>query len=670
MEALYALKKYLEDLAFAGIHGHIVRGQQYQCIWADLKRFENSSPVIGKITSSLERLCSDESDNPEDKRLFLLKILELVNSVLYTQGEVYVEGSFIPLLKGRGESLDIPYADFGTVIDALSYEGSGREQVLSDIFDNHPELFKDYRIQRILVYAIADEYKPVYRIVSKIIVHYCGEFIPRMSELFLSDNRPYVKKRIIETIGRISCIEANQWLKSQLVDSNKEYRVDIISALSNFEENQDYLIELSKTEKRNALKAVINGLRVDRDVSLNALKEVFSVKNRTEEINLMVLSKIVKHYQAEQNEWYLMILKSTYNVKCKTSILNIRKAIIRVLKYSDENIDLLTELAGNEQEPCRDEVLADLLYFDSEKAQNVWDHELMTCDYAFQKLYEILNTIDNEYVKNTGNRFRPLLSRLYNSIKLYGTEPNDPYPVQIMAEMPVITKKTSEQSSLRLKPTQEAVEPEEVSSRSDEMYKKLKDLAGGTVFGALKSIFNHKGTLTVANTVLNKVTPDWVESERGQNIISVAHKFIADQNEHYQRDVVDKYQFHIDPDDPWSWCLGQLESAKGERLKFILRKTLDYSNLPCCTDALIHSIYLMQPGIERRHILLSILLYMHTQKANDYWVEEIRSNRESRLRLNIILRNVSNGRFLRSYFDERDLNRKSVADDLLSRYWN
>ena len=667
MESLYALKNFLEELAFAGIHNDVIQNQQYRSILDDLKRFETSSPVIGKIICSVELLCDEQTRINENKKLLLLKTLELVNSVIYTQGFTGAEGEFIPLKKSIGESIDIPYYYIEPMISSMnSDDRCDRDDELSEYYRFSPELFNDYRIRRQLVLAMGDLYKPVYLIAQKAIVELIGdEIIPMLDVRFKQDTSSLLRKRIIETIGKIKSNEANNWLKAQL--SNKElnkYRADIITALSNFSENQDFLIELAQTEKKSALKAVVRGLRVDREDSLNVLKNMYW-NSHSEDIKLLVLSRISEYYKDKQNDWYLKILNKTSDVHLKDKFISIRKSIIHALRYSEKNIDVLVEMAKKKREPCHDEILSDLLYYDSEEALRVWNHELMTSKNAFQKLHKILNHPDNDYLNKTGIS-RPLLPRLFESIKKYGTNPTDPYPIYIMLEMPRI-RRVNPGSSVNQKLDSPSVKTKvELEHGSEVMYQKLQGLAGGKVFGALKSIFNHKGTLGIANTVLDKVKSTNIESQKGQAILSVAQRFISDQNESYQQNVIEKYQFIVDPEDPWSWCLSQLDNAKDERLKLILRNILDHTSLPECTDALVHSIHFMHAGIERRHILLSVLLYMHTQKAKDYWYAEFHTNTESRGRLNIILRNVSNGMFLRSYFNEVGLNRSSFADEILN----
>lgn len=674
MEALYALKKYLEGLAFSGIHNGRVQDKQYQSILAELKRFESSSPVIGRIINSMEILCDNESDGEEDKRLLLLKILELVNAVIYTQGFVGVEGEFIPLVKGVGKSLDMPYCYFASIISAMqSNNRCNRDKELSECFMSSPEMFKDYRIRRQLVLAIGDLYKPVYNIIHMIIVDGIGaEIIPMLDVQFKQTQSSLVKKRTIETIGKIKSSEANNWLKTQLSDKNsKDYRAEIITELSNFDENQDYLLKLAKTEKKRNLKAVVMGLRVDRPESLNVLKQIYS-RNHSEDINLLVLSKISEYYKDRENDWYLNILQKASFIKLKGPLVSIRQAIFRVLRYSDQNVDLLVELSKSNKEPCRDELLAELLYYDSDGALDVWNHELRTSKTAFQRLYKILHDPDHEYLKDNELRIRPLLPRLIESIKKYGTDPTDPCPISIMLEMPVIKKTKPNPKPVVHQNTSINHQPEcspkskEVDSKSNDMYQKLQGFAGGSVFGALKSIFNNKTTLKIANTVLNKVNSETIESEKGQAILSVAQKFISDQNETYEQEVLNKHNFVVDPDDPWSWCLSQLETARDSRLEVILRKIMENRSQQCCTDALVHSIYYMKPGIERRHVLLSVLLYMQTQKAKDYWYEEINSGKESLLRLKLILRNVSNGRFYKEYFGEQNLTVVPMAVELLA----
>ena len=104
-----------------------------------------SSPVLSKIDQMIQCLFDE---NNKEKEITLMDAITLVNAVVCTQTNYTVkkeEQQQITVLEG-GSITNIKYSELEPIITALTTKGSGRYEIIRNVYRNKKELFKDFRI--------------------------------------------------------------------------------------------------------------------------------------------------------------------------------------------------------------------------------------------------------------------------------------------------------------------------------------------------------------------------------------------------------------------------------------------------------------------------------------------------------------------------------------------
>ena len=152
LQPLYDVKERLEAAAIAGT-GLLGEDFRLQRAAEGLKPLAGASPVFAKIDGGLAKLLSAPA---EARSGLLLDTLALVDAVVYTQGSVGLEGRLTPLPVGGGSYRQASCAQLQPLLTALTTTGGGRMETIKSAWDNHPELFADFRVLPALVAGLGD----------------------------------------------------------------------------------------------------------------------------------------------------------------------------------------------------------------------------------------------------------------------------------------------------------------------------------------------------------------------------------------------------------------------------------------------------------------------------------------------------------------------------------
>lgn len=248
---IYELRNRLRAAAIAGTNLLSEDFRLKRAVEA-IQPLEASSPVFAKIGELARGLLSPEQ---ADREGALLDTITLVDALLCTQGEVAVAGELQPLhLQATGNAVsNAPYSDVKAILDALENSGGGRYSYLTQMHEERPELFEDYRVKPALVRALGASYAELAEDVKNWLKSMGEPILPLLEKDFDPKGKKEMVRRV-EVIETIAGAGANDFYVKYLPDSEKEIRQALIYALRHSPENEELLQSLTKTEKGKAKK--------------------------------------------------------------------------------------------------------------------------------------------------------------------------------------------------------------------------------------------------------------------------------------------------------------------------------------------------------------------------------------------------------------------------------
>ncbi len=255
LQALYDLKERLEHAALAGT-GLLREDFRLKRAVEALAPLAAASPVFGKIASSAQALLTAPA---EGRGARLLDVLALVDAVAYTQGTVDVPGELSPLEGEGGTYVEASYGQLKPLLTALTTTGGGRMEIVQSAWENHPELFTDFRVLPVLIADLGDTYGELAELNANILKR-SGPAVP---PLLKKGFDPAGKKEMVRRAEVIAAIEgagATPWLLEVLPEAKKDVRAAVITALGNDPDNTALLLDLSKSERGNSRDAVLEAL--------------------------------------------------------------------------------------------------------------------------------------------------------------------------------------------------------------------------------------------------------------------------------------------------------------------------------------------------------------------------------------------------------------------------
>lgn len=257
LNAVYELKERLEAAAIAGT-GLILEDFRLKRAVAQMEPLAGAVPVFGKINSMAKKLMEPGCSDPAG---LLMEALALLKAVLCTQGMVQCEGELTqPESFGGSVVANAPYSLLAPVKNALTGTGGGRYNLLYDAHENHPEIFKDYRIQKAMVHALGDSYGELADMIKGWLIKEGDKsLLPFLKQGFEPAGKKDMMRRI-EVMREIAGSEENEFYLSVLPSSKKDVKEALIHALALDRRNEALLLELASTEKGTARKHVLAAL--------------------------------------------------------------------------------------------------------------------------------------------------------------------------------------------------------------------------------------------------------------------------------------------------------------------------------------------------------------------------------------------------------------------------
>ncbi len=255
LQPLYDVKERLEQAAIAGT-GLLSEDFRLQRAAEGLKPLAAASPVFGKIDTGLTGLLAAPA---EERSGLLLDVLALADAVVYTQGKTGMDGELEPLPAGAGQVQQLSYGQLNPLLTALTTTGGGRMEVVQSAWENHPEMFTDFRVLPAVVEGLGDSYGELAELNAKILKQIGPAALPLLREGFDPAGNKAMSRRV-EVIAALEGAGASPWLREVLPQAKKDVRVSVLTALGDDGENVPLLLELAQTERGANREAVLEGL--------------------------------------------------------------------------------------------------------------------------------------------------------------------------------------------------------------------------------------------------------------------------------------------------------------------------------------------------------------------------------------------------------------------------
>ena len=246
-ELLYELKNRLENIAVVGIN--LAKDDfRLQRAVEQIKEYSTVAKVFKQIYDMGQKLISTDD---EDKCDIFLDLLALLDAVLCTQAITYSGDKpqeINTIAKNKDFYKELHYSELSPLIYAFTETGGGRYQVIENTIKNTPEIFNDFRVKTYMIHGLSDSYTAIGDLMIEELGKQGKEVIPLLKDGF----DPQGKREMIARLHIISSIskeDENDFYKYCIENGNKDIKEMAIGTLKYSQDNIDYILDLTKTEK-------------------------------------------------------------------------------------------------------------------------------------------------------------------------------------------------------------------------------------------------------------------------------------------------------------------------------------------------------------------------------------------------------------------------------------
>ena len=246
-EPLYELKNRLENVAVVGIN--LVKDDfRLKRAVEQVKEYSTVAKVFKQIYDMGSSLISTDD---EDKCDLFLDLLALLDAVLCTQTTTYSGDKpqeIKTIAKNKDYYKELHYSELSPLLYALTETGSGRCEIIENIIENNSKLLNDFRVKNYMIHGLSDKYSEISYIITEELKKQGKEVIPLLKDGF----DPQGKRDMVLRFDIISTLckeEENDFYKYCIENGSKEIKEIGIEALKYSQDNIDYILDLTKTEK-------------------------------------------------------------------------------------------------------------------------------------------------------------------------------------------------------------------------------------------------------------------------------------------------------------------------------------------------------------------------------------------------------------------------------------
>ena len=246
-EPLYELKNRLENVAVVGIN--LVKDDfRLKRAVEQVKEYSNAAKVFKQIYDMGNSLISTDD---EDKCDLFLDLLALLDAVLCTQATTYLGDKpqeIKTITKNKDFYKELHYSELSPLIYAFTETGGGRLNIIMDAIESSPEIMKDFRVKTYMIHGLSDKYSEISDRMAEELKKQGKEVVPLLKDGFDPQGKREMISRL-EIIASLCKEEENDFYKYCIENGSKEIKEIAIGFLMYDQNNIDYILDLTKTEK-------------------------------------------------------------------------------------------------------------------------------------------------------------------------------------------------------------------------------------------------------------------------------------------------------------------------------------------------------------------------------------------------------------------------------------
>ena len=246
-ELLYELKNRLENVAVVGIN--LVKDDfRLKRAVEQVREYSNAAKVFKQIYDMGNSLISTDD---EDKCDLFLDLLALLDAVLCTQATTYSgdkHQEIKTITKNKDFYKELHYSELSPLIYAFTETGGGRLNIITDSFKTSPEIIKDFRVKTYMIHGLSDKYSEIADRMADELKKQSKDIIPLLKDGFDPQGKREMISRL-EIIASLCKEEENDFYKYCIENGSKEIKEIAIGFLMYDQNNIDYILDLTKTEK-------------------------------------------------------------------------------------------------------------------------------------------------------------------------------------------------------------------------------------------------------------------------------------------------------------------------------------------------------------------------------------------------------------------------------------
>ena len=284
-EPLYELKNRLENVAVVGIN--LAKDDfRLQRAVEQVKEYSTVAKVFKQIYDMGQKLISTDA---EDKCDIFLDLLALLDAVLCTQATTYSREKpqeIKSIAKNKDFYKELHYSELSPLIYAFTQEGGGRLNVIEDAIDNNSEIFDDFRLKSYMINGLSDKYSEIVDKITRELRKQRKEIIPLLKDGFDPQGKREMLARL-DIISHIGKENENDFYKYCIENGSKEIKEFAIGALKYSQDNIDYILDLTKTEKGKLKNKVFEVLSYMNDSRAEKEWDKFFKKKPLENIEYL-----------------------------------------------------------------------------------------------------------------------------------------------------------------------------------------------------------------------------------------------------------------------------------------------------------------------------------------------------------------------------------------------
>ena len=143
---------------------------------------------------------------------------------------------------------ELHYSELSPLVYAFTREGGGRLNIIMDAIESNPEIMNDFRVKACMIHGLSDKYSEIADRMAEELKKQSKDIVPILKDGFDPQGKRNMVSRL-EIIASLCKEEENNFYKYCIENGSKEIKEIAIGFLMYDQNNIDYILDLTKTEK-------------------------------------------------------------------------------------------------------------------------------------------------------------------------------------------------------------------------------------------------------------------------------------------------------------------------------------------------------------------------------------------------------------------------------------